>query len=399
MHGFENRPASFDEETSVDFPMTRTSAKRSSAIGTVLAAMAVLMAGCGASPESRPTPSEPTSKVDAPTTPLSPPLHPTSPIAGLGDFAELPQGSLPEPVAASLQAVLDEAVEQGTFRGLTAAVIVADSGSWSGAAGDGLEGKPLTPDAQLLTASLGKTVTAAQVLRLVEEGKLDLDDPISDYLPPEVRFFDTNEATIRDVLGMRSGIPDPPGYIELVDMGSTPAELLERVPRPLFPTGSEIEYANINYILLGMIIEHVTGRSLWEALRSGVLDRPGLDGLAYRVKGALAADGWRIESDPASLARWGYDLYGGFVISDASLRQMTDFQGEYYALGTIDFSDDFGVPAIGHGGLEPSNAAMLVAFPQTEVIVAVQAHIDYAMADPLPQVVTVVGALRDAAQP
>jgi hypothetical protein len=221
--------------------MTRTSAKRSSAIGTVLAAMAVLMAGCGPSPESRPTPSEPTSKVDAPTTPLSPPLHPTSPIAGLGDFAELPQGSLPEPVAASLQAVLDEAVEQGTFRGLTAAVIVADSGSWLGAAGDGLEGKPLTPDAQLLTASLGKTVTAAQVLRLVEEGKLDLDDPVSDYLPPEVRFFDTNEATIRDVLGMRSGIPDPPGYIELVDMGSTPAELLERVPRPLFPAGSQIE--------------------------------------------------------------------------------------------------------------------------------------------------------------
>ena len=73
-----------------------------------------------------------------------------------------------------------------------------------------------------------------------------------------------------------------------------------------------------------MIIEHVTGRSLWDALRSGVLDRPGLDGLAYRVKGALAADGWRIESDPASLARWGYELYGGFVVSDASLGQMAN---------------------------------------------------------------------------
>jgi D-alanyl-D-alanine carboxypeptidase len=382
---------SFGGETSVELPKTRTSGMPSPVLRTVMVAMAALIAGC-ASPEP-PTSAEPTSEVGAGTTTQSPPLHPSSPIAGVGDFPEFPQGHLPEPVAASLQAVLDDAVEQGTFRGLTAAVIVADSGSWSGAAGDDLQGEPLTPDAQLLTASVGKTVTAGQVLRLVEEGKLDLDDPAADHLPPEVRFFDANGATIRDVLGMRSGIADPPGYIELVDMGSTPAELLKRVPEPFFPAGSEVEYANINYILLGMIIEHVTGQSLWEALRSGVLDRPGLDRLAYREKGALAADGWRIESDPASLARWGYELYGGFVVSDASLRQMTDFQGEYYALGTVSFSDDFGVPAIGHGGQEPSNATMLVAFPQTDVVVAVQAHIDY-----LAQVVTVVGALKDAAE-
>ena len=218
---------------------------------------------------------------------------------------------------------------------------------------------------------MGKTVTAAQVLRLVEKGKLGLDDPAADHLPPELAFFDANGATIRDVLGMRSGIPDPPGYEALVDSGSTPAELLKKTFGPLFPAGSEISYANINYILLGTIIEHVTGRSLWEALRSGVLDRPGLDGLVYTVKDALAADGWGIESDPASLARWGYELYGGFVLSDASLRQMTDFQGDWYGLGAIDFSqgtpaiiDGFGIPAIGHGGVEPSHAVMLVAFPR-----------------------------------
>jgi CubicO group peptidase (beta-lactamase class C family) len=132
---------------------------------------------------------------------------------------------------------------------------------------------------------------------------------------------------------MRSGIPDPPDYIALVDRGFTPAELLKRVPGPLFAAGSEISYADINYILLGMIIEHVTGRPLWGALRSGVLDHPGLDGLVYGVKGALAADGWRIESDPASLARWGYELYGGFVLSDDSLREMTDFRGDWYGWG------------------------------------------------------------------
>jgi len=200
---------------------------------------------------------------------------------------------------------------------------------------------------------------------------------------------------------MRSGIPDPPGYEALVDTGSTPAELLRKTFGPLFPAGSEISYANINYILLGTIIEHVTGRTLWEALRSGVLDRPGLDGLVYGVKDALAADGWRIESDPATLARWGYELYGGSVLSDASLGQMVDFRGEWYGLGAIDFSQGtpavvggYGIPAIGHGGVGPPIAVMLVAFPQAGVVVAVQAPIGT-----IPQVATVVGALRDAAQP
>jgi CubicO group peptidase (beta-lactamase class C family) len=257
----------------------------------------------------------------------------------------------------------------------------------------------LTPDSQQLIASVGKTVTAAQVLRLAEEGMLDLDDPAADYLPPEVASFDVNGATIRDVLGMRSGIPDPSGYEELVDSGSAPAELLKKISGPLYPPGSEISYANINYIVLGMIIEHVTGRPLSETLRSDVLDHPGLDGLVYGQKDALAADGWRIRSDPASLARWGYELYGGSVLSDASLRQMTDFQGDWYGLGAMDFSNGtpaigaFGIPAVGHGGMEPSVTVVLVAFPETDVVVAVQAHVGS-----LGQVAVVVQALREAAK-
>ena len=369
---------------------------RSSASRAVMAAMAVLIVGCSPSPEARPRPAEPTSEVAAGMTAPSPPPSPT---VTLGEFPEFPKGPLPESVAASLQAVLGDAVEQGTFLGVTAAVIVADSGSWSGATGVDLEGDPLTPDARLQIASVGKTVTAAQVLRLVEEGRLGLDDPAADHLPPEIASFDANGATIRDVLGMRSGFLDP-GYGVSVDAGSTPAELLERAGRA-FPAGSEIAYANINYILLGAIIEHVTGRTLWETLRSDVLDHPALDGLVYGVKDALAADGWKIESDPATLARWGYELYGGFVLSDASLGQMTDFRGNWYGLGAIDFSQGtpaivggYGIPAIGHGGVGPPIAVMLVAFPQAGVVVAVQAPIGT-----IPQVATVVGALRDAAQP
>jgi D-alanyl-D-alanine carboxypeptidase len=121
------------------------------------------------------------------------------------------------------------------------------------------------------------------------------------------------------------------------------------LPDPTDPPGSGPEYADTNFVLLGTIIEHVTGLPLAEALRSHVLDDPALDGLAYTVGDALGADGWGVESTPASLARWGYELYGGFVVSDASLREMTDFQGEWYGLGTINFSES-GL-GVGHNGI------------------------------------------------
>ena len=84
-----------------------------------------------------------------------------SPIAALGDFPEFPEAPLPEPMAASLQAVLDDAVEAGTFRGVSAAVIVGDAGHWSGAAGVDLQEVDLTADSPVIIASIGKTVTAA----------------------------------------------------------------------------------------------------------------------------------------------------------------------------------------------------------------------------------------------
>lgn len=100
----------------------------------------------------------------------------------LGEFPPFPDGPLSESTAEALQAALDGTVEEGTFTGVTAAVIAADRGSWAGAAGSG-DGVPLTPDSPSPTHSSGKTVAAAQVLRLAEDGILGLDDPASDHLP------------------------------------------------------------------------------------------------------------------------------------------------------------------------------------------------------------------------
>jgi CubicO group peptidase (beta-lactamase class C family) len=326
------------------------------------------------------------------------------PTYALGAFPEFPPGSLPESTAAAIQAVLDAAVEDGTFTGATAAVIVADDGSWTGAAGT-LDGDPLTEDSPLPTHSAGKDIVAAQVLRLVEQGKLGLDDPASDHLPPELGFYDANGATVRQVLGMRSGIPglneeDGEGLYP-AEQASTAAKVFKKLPPPEARPGSTVEYASTNYVLLGTIIEQATGRSLAKVLRSDVLDHPGLEGIDYTVDDALAGDGWGVEATPASLARWGYDLFGGFVLSDDSLGEMTDFGGEWYGLGVMDFSGDYGTLAVGHDGSSSTTTCCsqirLVVLPEEGTVVSVQANTGgVATADPWTDVFYLTLDIRDA---
>jgi D-alanyl-D-alanine carboxypeptidase len=297
----------------------------------------------------------------------------------LGDFPEFPDRSLPESTTTALQAELDEAVEEDTFTGVTAAVIVAGRGHWVGAAGV-LDGVSLTADSRQPTHSSGKTVVAAQILRLAEDGRLNLDDRASDRVPPELGFFDANGATIRQVLGMRSGIPDlneEDGYYP-AEQASTPVKVFRMLPEGKARPGTGPRYASTNYVLLGTIIEGTIGRPLAEVLRSDVLDHPALGGLVYTVDGALAADGWGVESTPGSLARWGYELYGGFVLSDASLGEMTEFQGDWYGLGVMDFTGEYGSLAVGHDGESSVTTCCslirLVALPEEGVVISIQAN-------------------------
>ena len=84
-------------------------------------------------------------------------------------------------------------------------------------------------------------MTAAQILRLVDDGKLRLDDRATDHFSSELSSFDANDATIRDLLGMRSGLLDPREFFALVERHATVAEIAERVPDPIAPAGSTIK--------------------------------------------------------------------------------------------------------------------------------------------------------------
>jgi D-alanyl-D-alanine carboxypeptidase len=361
----------------------------------VLSILAFVGAACSPSSAPASEPGEATADTggDAPRT------------YALGEFPPFPDEPLPESTAEALQAALDATIEDGLM-GVTAAVIVADRGSWAGAAGSA-DGTPLTPDSAGPTHSSAKTIVAAEILRLAEDGVLSLDDQASDHLPPELRFFDANGATIRQVLGMRGGIPalnEGDGYYP-AEQATTAVKVFRKLPEPEVAPGGEPEYASTNYVLLGTIIEHITGRPLAEVLRSDVLGNPALEGIVYTVEDALASDGWGVQTTPGSLARWGYELYGGFVLSDASLGEMTDFQGDWYGLGVMDLSSEYATLAIGHEGESSVTTCCslirLVALPEEGVVISVQANTaatDHPYDAYNSQVVRLTHVLRDAAR-
>jgi len=119
---------------------------------------------------------------------------------------------------------------------------------------------------------------------------------------------------------------------------------------------------------------------------------------------APAAGGWGVETAPASLARWGYELYGGFVISEASLHEMTEFQSQWYELGTFDFSGLFGVLAVGHE--EESSVTTcrsvikLAALPEEGFVISVQADTGSSISnrDYVRALDALTRAVRDAAR-
>lgn len=263
------------------------------------------------------------------------------------------------------------------------------------------------PDDQLAIGSITKSVIAAQVMQLVEAGEVALDDRATDHLPAELDF-DTNGATIRHLLGMRSGIPD---YVDALwaslstdrQRSRTSADVLELVGTARSPAGDRYQYSSTNYVLLGLIIEQARGRPLAGVLRDGVLSGEGLERLIFQpdeaptepmaMPGGESTDALGIgggylpsiaavtaagpagamASDSASLARWWSRLCGGELVSEASLTEMATVRdGEEYGLGLLDgmaWAHD--TPSVGHGGIQVGFTAWAMCFVEDGTVVVV----------------------------
>jgi D-alanyl-D-alanine carboxypeptidase len=131
--------------------------------------------------------------------------------------------------------------------------------------------------------SITKTMTATVILQLAQEGKLSVDDPISKYVAD---VPNGENITIKQLLDMRSGLA---GYTENPVFQQAVDKDPERIWRPdellalsfstpaLFPPGTSWQYSNTNYILLGLVMEHVTGQTVPDLFQQRVFDPLGME--------------------------------------------------------------------------------------------------------------------------
>lgn len=331
--------------------------------------------------------------------------------------APLPEAlELPElPYADKLQQAIDQvllAEEADRQLGISAAVIAPGYRPWIGVSGTSHADVKITPDMLFDAGSVEKNLEAALVLKLVEEGLLALDDPVSQYLPAYPHVDGT--ITVRQLLDHTSGIfnvfehPDFPWVGAGVDYSRS--WKLEEVfntfvLEPYGPPGQAQHYSSTNYLLVTAIIEQVTGSSVSEEIDRRLLRPMALEYTyvsmgeqppeAYKVAHPWAdvdGDGaledlsgmpltWKVTlthpalfSTASDLAQWMHALYHEQTVLDPdSLKEMLaypevtrrDPEGGVYGLGVVDFTDRLGVPVLGHGGSSLGYSAAALYLPQS----------------------------------
>lgn len=186
-------------------------------------------------------------------------------------------GTMDEATAHNLQAILDNEVNAQKTLGFQVYIRTPDGKTWSGTSGttDLARKIPMQRNDVIRIGSTTKTFTAVLVLKLVEEGQLNLDDPLAKWFPdiPEAETI-----TVKHLLNHSSGLAEiiPKGMMKSI-ISSTywkRDELLQLIAqdKPAFEPGSAFAYSNSNYILLGYIVEDVTGKTIVQRLHEQIID-------------------------------------------------------------------------------------------------------------------------------
>jgi D-alanyl-D-alanine carboxypeptidase len=313
-----------------------------------------------------------------------------------------------------LKAILEETQNVLQVPGLQMAVRTKDGRVWTGAVGCSVAvtKQALQTNQPMPIGSITKTLTAAAMLKLVEEKKVDLAAPVATYLP---QFPRAAEFTVRQVLSHTAGVLD---YLDSTFVKAmfdaperlwTDAELLdisatrrsEKVPNKSF------SYSNAGYVLAGEIIRKVTGEP-WSNTAEKLIGPAGIDikpwtaelhvvesyqdscsgpncklvlesPSPFRQGSFASAAGDRLATATA-LVNWSDALYGAKVLSAASLGEMKAFVstegwfGEVtpeYGLGTMSFVNDKKQRFIGHSGSVPSFQSLMLYEPESQTSISV----------------------------
>ncbi len=324
-----------------------------------------------------------------------------------------------------LQAALDEWRVSTNTPGASLGVVLKDGQAIGLASGlaDRAANRALTPDDLLMAGSTGKTFFVAVALQLIEAGALDLNAPISTYLgnkPWFSRLPNAKDITVRMLMTHTSGLVryemNPKFTADLranPDKAWTPEEeiayLLDATPP--FAAGQGWDYSDTNYIVLGMIMEGLTGTKLYDEVQRRFLTPLQLTRVApttsRRVPGLVP--GYAGPRDPLGLpddvmvngvfvinpqfewtgggyatsardlARWGHALYTAKAVSpgmrDLMLAEAVAARlgpDTKYGLGVIVRPTTPAGPSWGHSGFFPGYQTELAYFPDSGVTVAVQ---------------------------
>ena len=332
---------------------------------------------------------------------------------------------------ASLTAKLTSLHEAASFPGSTLGFVLPDgrSGSVSVGLADIEYKKPLKPTDRMLAGSIGKTYVSAVMLKLVQDGRVNLDTTIDHWLGANAWFSrlpNSKDVTLRMLMNHSSGIPEHvlnPDFIAALkkdpDRVWKPEELIAYVldSKPLFPAGKGWSYADTNYILVGMIFQRVTKKTVYGEVQRLILkplklnrtipsDRRVLPGVItgysmpnspFGFEGRLIVDGkfvinpqmeWTgggFASTAEDLARWAKLLFEGKVLSSGVLDQMLkgveasegrgSGAGNKYGLAVQIRPSEWGV-SYGHGGWFPGYRSEMEYFPHQRIAVAIQFNTD-----------------------
>lgn len=293
-----------------------------------------------------------------------------------------------------LTEVFDSVCNQFNIKGASAAIIVPGEGKWERAYGYSHANVPITKDMYLGIGSNTKTFYAALMLKLQEQGKLDLDDTIGKWITNKPNI--PGNITIRQLLNHTSGLysytdnNDLNTYI-LADYTKVwpPDSIFNLVKAPKAAPGGAWDYCNTNYALAGMIAASVTGKSAQQALRDEILTPAGLNetffypyetpngtiphawssnlntgnnmedlivahNYSHNAMFSLAYSAGAIMSTARDNALFWDKLMHGQIINSSSLAEMETLvsigSGNGYGLGIFTFNNFNGRKVVSHGG-------------------------------------------------
>ncbi|MBW4437763.1 MAG: beta-lactamase family protein [Pleurocapsa minor GSE-CHR-MK-17-07R] len=243
------------------------------------------------------------------------------------------------------QQALDQVLSQFADADSPAVVVQVNTpqGSWTATGGTADGERPTARNDRFRIGSMSKTFVAVTALLLVDEGVFNLDDAASRWLPDDIiaNVANAGTVTIRQLLGMRSGIPDyleTDEFWEAVDDDPafvwTPEEALSfafDLPA-MFAPGEDYYYSNSNYLLAELVLENATGQPLHTLMRDRILDPLGLDDTYTQISELLLGgfvDGYE-DFDGDGVSEMVSDINDGAGLADGGLISTADDLSIFY---------------------------------------------------------------------